>query len=222
MVSVDTKKKELVGDFKNTGKQWRPKQTRTWFESTTSPTKWEGDPLRRVRPDAEHRVGQCRHRPRHGQLRCAHHLEVVEEDGTAGVPERAAVTGHRGRWRQQRAAVRLWKWEMQQLADRVGMSITRVSLPPGTSKWNKIEHRLFSYISTNWRGQPLSSHEVVVNSSAPPPTAEAERPRRSGQGRLRARDQSHRRTNGGSEHRLETPLVPRGVELHGPPRTTTV
>ena len=59
--------------------------------------------------------------------------------------------------------VRLWKWEWQELADRMGLAITVCHLPPGTSKWNKIEHRLFSYISTRWRGQPLVSLAVIVN-----------------------------------------------------------
>ena len=61
------------------------------------------------------------------------------------------------------ARVRLWKWELQQLANRTGLAITVAHFPPGTSKWNKIEHRLFSYISRNWRGQPLVSLAVIVN-----------------------------------------------------------
>src|SRR5215471_13282744 len=59
--------------------------------------------------------------------------------------------------------LRLWKWELQRLANRTGMAITVGHFPPGTSKWNKIEHRLFSYISANWRGQPLVSLAVIVN-----------------------------------------------------------
>jgi hypothetical protein len=59
--------------------------------------------------------------------------------------------------------VRLWKRELQKLADTIGLDITVCHLPPGTSKWNKIEHRLFSYITMNWRAQPLISHEVIVD-----------------------------------------------------------
>src|SRR5260370_10665894 len=59
--------------------------------------------------------------------------------------------------------VRLWKLELQKLANETGLTITVCHLPPGTSKWNKIEHRLFSFISQNWRGKPLVSHEVIVN-----------------------------------------------------------
>jgi hypothetical protein len=61
------------------------------------------------------------------------------------------------------ARVRLWKWELQQLADETGLEISVCHFPPGTSKWNKIEHRLFSFISQNWRGKPLVSHEVIIN-----------------------------------------------------------
>ena len=59
--------------------------------------------------------------------------------------------------------VRLWKWELQNLADATRLKIQVSHLPPGTSKWNKIEHRMFSFISLNWRGQPRVSHEVIVN-----------------------------------------------------------
>jgi hypothetical protein len=69
------------------------------------------------------------------------------------------------------ARVRLWKWELQQLANRTGLAITVAHFPPGTSKWNKIEHRLFSYISRNWRGQPLVSLAVIVNLIAATRTA---------------------------------------------------
>jgi hypothetical protein len=61
------------------------------------------------------------------------------------------------------ARVRLWKWELQQFADETGLEISVCHFPPGTSKWNKIEHRLFSFISQNWPGKPLISHEVIIN-----------------------------------------------------------
>jgi hypothetical protein len=61
------------------------------------------------------------------------------------------------------ARVRLWKVALQRLADQTGLCISICHFPPGTSKWNKIEHRMFSYISMNWRGKPLVSHEVIVN-----------------------------------------------------------
>lgn len=61
------------------------------------------------------------------------------------------------------ARVRLWKWALQQFADETGLEILVCHFPPGTSRWNKIEHRLFSFISQNWRGKPLISHEVIIN-----------------------------------------------------------
>ena len=61
------------------------------------------------------------------------------------------------------ARLRLWKWELQKLADETGLTIHVSHLPPGTSKWNKIEHRLFAFISQNWRGQPLLTHATIVN-----------------------------------------------------------
>lgn len=66
--------------------------------------------------------------------------------------------------------LRLWKFELQQFADSTGLEVTVCHLPPGTSKWNKIEHRLFSQITANWRGQPLTSHEVVVDMIGATPT----------------------------------------------------
>ena len=67
--------------------------------------------------------------------------------------------------------MRLWKWELQKLADEIGLEISVCHFPPGTSKWNKIEHRLFSFISQNWRGKPLISHEVIINLIAATTTA---------------------------------------------------
>ena len=61
------------------------------------------------------------------------------------------------------ARVRLWKWELQRFADETGLEVAVSHFPPGTSKWNKIEHRLFSFVSQNWRGKPLVSHEVIIN-----------------------------------------------------------
>ena len=69
------------------------------------------------------------------------------------------------------ARVRLWKWELQQLANETGLQISVCHFPPGTSKWNKIEHRLFSFISQNWRGKPLISHEVIIDLIAATTTA---------------------------------------------------
>ena len=89
---------------------------------------------------------------------------MVEQDGPGNVPRRRSPLDYSRQWRQQRiACVRLWKLELQKLADETGLEISVCHFPPGTSKWNKIEHRLFSFITKNWRGQPLVSHEVIVN-----------------------------------------------------------
>ena len=165
VISVDTKKKELVGDFKNPGRQWRPK----------------GDPpLVRVHDFLIPTRGKAIPYGVYDLTRNAGWVGVGIDHDTATVAVRTI-----GRWwrrmgqpRYRRARsllitadaggsngsrVRLWKWELQELADRTGLAITVCHLPPGTSKWNKIEHRLFSYISRNWRGQPLVSLAVIVN-----------------------------------------------------------
>ena len=88
---------------------------------------------------------------------------MVAFDGQTGLPPSSALADYRRLGREQRSRVRLWKLELQQFADETGLHISVCHLPPGTSKWNKIEHRLFSFISQNWRGKPLVSHEVIVN-----------------------------------------------------------
>jgi len=162
VISVDTKKKELVGDFKNQGREWRPK----------------GDP-EKVRV---HDFGKDHVRPYgvYDQTRNEGWVSVGVDHDTASF----AVESVRRWWRwmgrkaypaaeqllitadaggSNGVRVRLWKVELQRFADETGLQITVCHFPPGTSKWNKIEHRLFSYISQNWRGQPLRSHEVVIN-----------------------------------------------------------
>jgi len=165
VISVDTKKKELVGEFKNAGRQWRPQgePTLVRVHDFLIPTRGKAIPygvydLTRnagwVGVGIDHdtatfavrtigrwwrRMGQ----PRYGRARSL--LITADAGGSNG------------------SRVRLWKWELQELADRTGLAITVCHLPPGTSKWNKIEHRLFAYISKNWRGQPLASLAVIVN-----------------------------------------------------------
>jgi DDE family transposase len=165
VISVDTKKKELVGDFKAPGGQWRPKghPEPVRVHDFIIPAKGKAIPygvydLTRnagwVSVGIDHdtasfaartiqRWWQKMGRPRYGRARSL--LITADAGGSNG------------------ARVRLWKWELQQLANRTRLAITVCHFPPGTSKWNKIEHRLFSYISTNWRGQPLVSLAVIVN-----------------------------------------------------------
>jgi hypothetical protein len=165
VISVDTKKRELVGDFKNVGREWRP----------------QGHP-------EQVRV----HDFRDAQLGVAIPYGVYDvgrNDGWVSIgidhdTAEFAVATIRRWWRRmgQRAyprakellitadaggsngsRSRLWKLGLQQLADQTGLAISVCHFPPGTSKWNKIEHRMFCHITENWRGRPLVSHAVIVN-----------------------------------------------------------
>ena len=165
VISVDTKKKELVGDFKNAGRQWRPKgrPAPVRVHDFLIPERGKAIPygvydLTRnagwVSVGIDHdtatfatrTIGRWWRKMGRPRYRHARSLLITADAG-----------GSNG------ARVRLWKWELQRLANRTRLAITVCHLPPGTSKWNKIEHRLFSYISTNWRGQPLVSLAVIVN-----------------------------------------------------------
>jgi len=165
VISVDTKKKELVGPFKNGGRELRPKGApeHVRVHDFLIPG------LGRVSPYGVYDIG-----------RNEGWVSVGTDHDTASF----AVEGIRRWWRSMGQPlypdatrllitadaggsngyrVRLWKLELQKLADETGLVIGVCHFPPGTSKWNKIEHRLFSAISQNWRGKPLVSHEVVVN-----------------------------------------------------------
>src|SRR4029453_4039256 len=165
VISVGKKKKELVGDFKNAGRQWRP-------QGPPAPVRVH-DFLIPARGKAIPYGG-------YDLTRNAGWVSVGVDHDTATFAVRTIGRWWRrmGRPRYRRARsvlimadaggsngprVRLWKWELQRLANRTRLAITVCHLPPGTSKWNKIEHRLFSYISTNWRGQPLGSLAGIVN-----------------------------------------------------------
>lgn len=165
VISVDAKKKELVGDFKNSGREWRPK-------GTPEPVRVYDFVLRelgRATPygvyDLAHNTGWVNVGVDHNTAAFA--VESIRRwwraQGRAAYPaaKRLVVTADGGGSNGSR--VRLWKVELQRLADETGLAITVCHLPPGTSKWNKIEHRLFSFISQNWRGKPLVSHEVIIN-----------------------------------------------------------
>ena len=173
VISVDTKKKELVGDFKNGGREYRP----------------AGDPEKvRVHDFLIKELGRAvPYGVPHGELLSNHHLAANAGWVNLGVDhDTAAFAVHSirrwwneiGRTRYPRATrllitadgggsngsrVRLWKRELQRLANEIGIDIAVHHLPPGTSKWNKIEHRLFSFISQNWRARPLVSYRVIVD-----------------------------------------------------------
>src|SRR5208283_867715 len=165
VISVDTKKKELVGDFKNAGKQWRPKQTPNLVRvhDFLIPEKGKAIPygVYDLTRNAEWVIVGIDHDTASFAVRTI--LRWWRKMGQPVYPgaRQLLITADAGGSNGPR--VRLWSWEIQRLADRTGMSITVCHFPPGTSKWNKIEHRLFSYISTNWRGQPLISLAVIVS-----------------------------------------------------------
>jgi hypothetical protein len=163
-ISIDTKKKELVGDFKNAGREWRPK----------------GSPEEvRVHDFVIPELGRAVPYGVYDIAGNAGWVSVGIDHDTAAFAANAIRSWWRlmGRARYPNATsllitadgggsngsrVRLWKIELQRLVDELGIPITVCHLPPGTSKWNKIEHRLFSFITGNWRGKPLVSHQVIV------------------------------------------------------------
>jgi hypothetical protein len=165
VISVDTKKKELVGDFKNGGRTWRP----------------EGDPEKvRVHDFVDPKLGKA---IPYGVYDVTHNQGWVtvgidhdtayfaagsirrwwQEMGAARFPraERLLITADGGGSNSHRT--RLWKVALQALADEIGLRLSVCHFPPGTSKWNKVEHRLFCFITNNWRGRPLVSHQAIVN-----------------------------------------------------------
>ena len=165
VVSVDTKKKEHVGDFKNNGKEWRPKGNpeRVRVYDFVDKTLGKANPYGVY--DTTANVGWVSVGVDHDTAEFA--VETLrrwwEKMGLSQYPvaTELLVTADGGGSNGTR--VRLWKVALQRLADQTGLRISVCHFPPGTSKWNKIEHRMFSYISLNWRGKPLISHEVIAN-----------------------------------------------------------
>jgi hypothetical protein len=167
VISVDTKKKELVGDFKNAGREWQakgdPEPVRVHDFEIREPDKGKVAPYGVY--DLGRNVGWVSVGVDHDTAAFA--VESIRRwwrwMGRPSYPKatRLLITADSGG--SNGARVRLWKWELQQLADETGLEVAVCHFPPGTSKWNKIEHRLFSFISQNWRGKPLISHEVIIN-----------------------------------------------------------
>ena len=173
VISVDTKKKELVGNFDNAGRQWRPAKQPRRVNTHDFPT----PDVPRAYPYGIYDVG-----------RNTGFVNVGTDHDTGAF----AVASVRGWWRHEghglypNAArilitadaggsngwrLRLWKLELQNFSDEIGMPIAVCHFPPGTSKWNKVEHRLFSFISSNWRGEPLLDYETVIKLIAKTTTA---------------------------------------------------
>jgi hypothetical protein len=173
VISVDTKKKELVGNFENAGRSWRPVKEPHRVKVHDFPT-----------PDVPRAYP-------YGVYDLAHNTGFVSI-GTDHDTAAFAVASIRGWWRAEGHALyprarnllitadsggsngyrlRLWKLKLQEFADEADVIVHVSHFPPGTSKWNKVEHRLFSFISTNWRGEPLRDYETIVKLIANTTTA---------------------------------------------------
>lgn len=165
IVSIDTKKKELVGEFKNGGQEWQPQGEPEKVRVHDFPDKELG----KVAPygvyDLANNEGWVSVGINHDTARFASNsvLRWWREMGTHRFPRASEllITADGGGSNSSRC--RLWKVALQELADEIGLKLNVCHFPPGTSKWNKIEHRLFCFITKNWRGRPLTSYEVIVN-----------------------------------------------------------
>ncbi len=165
VISVDTKKKELVGNFKNNGRELRPKgqpeEVRVY--DFVIPELGRANPYGVY--DLAHNTGWVSVGIDHDTATFA--VESIRRwwacMGRPLYPAAARLLIVADGGGSNGSRVRLWKVELQSLADELGLVIDVCHVPPGTSKWNKIEHRLFSAITQNWRGKPLISHEVIVN-----------------------------------------------------------
>jgi hypothetical protein len=167
VISVDTKKKELIGNFSNGGREWHP----------------EGEPTRtNVHDFPDAALGEHTKAIPYGVYDVANNEGWVNVGDTADTARFAVASIRRwwdtlGKARFPNATrllitadaggsngyrVRAWKWHLAKFAAETGLEVTVVHYPPGTSKWNKIEHRLFSFISINWRGKPLTDMRTIV------------------------------------------------------------
>lgn len=165
VISVDTKKKELVGPYKNNGQAYRPKGDPVKVKSHDFMDKELG----KVAPygvydvknnEAWVNIGTDHDTAAFAVESIRHWWKMM---GQARYPDATQLMINADSGGSNGSRVRLWKTELQRFANETGLEIYVSHFPPGTSKWNKIEHRLFSAISLNWRGQPLINHEVIVN-----------------------------------------------------------
>ncbi len=165
VISVDTKKKELVGDFKNGGREWRPQGQ----PEEVRVHDFQDQSLGKVIPygvyDIANNQGWVSVGIDHDTARFA--AETIRrwwvKMGVKRFPRASQLMITADGGGSNGARCRLWKVALQDLADDIGLKLHVRHFPPGTSKWNKIEHRLFCHITQNWRGKPLVSHDVIVN-----------------------------------------------------------
>jgi hypothetical protein len=165
VVSVDTKKKELVGEFKNAGQEWQPKGEPEKVNVHDFPDKKLGKAIPYGVYDLASNEGWGSVGINHdtAQFATASILRWWKEMGSERFPRatKLMITADGGGSNSSRN--RLWKVALQNLVDVLGLELHVCHFPPGTSKWNKIEHRLFCFITKNWRGRPLTSYKVIVN-----------------------------------------------------------
>ncbi len=173
VISVDTKKKELVGDFKNNGRAYRPKAEPEHVRVHDFIIPELGRAIPYGVYDVSKNEGWVNVGIDHDTAEFA--VETIRKwwvkmgKGKYPGANELFITADGGGSNGSRS--RLWKMELQKLSSETGLTIHVSHLPPGTSKWNKIEHRMFSYISMNWRGKPLISYQVIVNLIAATKTA---------------------------------------------------
>ena len=164
-ISIDTKKKELVGEFKNGGREWHPKGHAPRVNTYDFPSMAEGKAI----PYGVYDIADNSAMVSVGIDRDTAQFSVAairawwEQFGQVRYPEARQLVTTADCGGSNGNRTRLWKTELQKLSDDTGLQIVVCHFPPGTSKWNKVEHRLFSFISRNWRGQPLISYEVIIN-----------------------------------------------------------
>jgi len=173
VISVDTKKKELLGNFDNKGRQWRKAKNATRVNGHDFPN----PSIPRAYPYGIYDLGLNRGFVNVGTDHDTAAFAVASvkgwwhHEGQQLYPKatRLLITADSGGSNGYR--LRLWKMELQQMADEINLPIFVCHFPPGTSKWNKVEHRLFSFISSNWRGEPLRDYETIVRLIAGTTTA---------------------------------------------------
>jgi len=164
IISVDCKKKELIGHFKNNGREWQAKGEETTVNVYDYLSLADGKAVPYGVYDLVHKQGFVNVGIDHDTAEFA--VESIRrwwnQHGKSLYPQKTKLLITADGGGSNAARSRLWKREMQRLANETGLTITVCHFPPGTSKWNKIEHRLFSYISINWRAKPLTSLETII------------------------------------------------------------
>ena len=173
VISVDTKKKELIGNYANAGRQWRRKGTAVRVNSHDFP----GPEVPRAYPYGIYDIGRNKGFVNIGTdhdtaaFAAASVRGWWKAEGRRLYPEAQEIVITADSGGSNGPRLRLWKWELQRFADETGLLLSICHFPPGTSKWNKVEHRLFSFISSNWRGEPLRDYETIVKLIARTTTA---------------------------------------------------